>query len=73
MMMRHFKISFYVSTHTDKLFRKRKRVDLFVTMGAVVWRDDGRETAAKGNGSGGWSSNDVVLWLGRRQNGDVVE
>jgi hypothetical protein len=25
------------------------------------------------NDSGGWSSDDVMLWLGRRQNGDVIE
>jgi hypothetical protein len=27
----------------------------------------------KGNDNGRWSSDDVVLWLGRRQNGDAVE
>jgi hypothetical protein len=27
----------------------------------------------KGNDDGGSSSNGVVLWLGRRQNGDVIE
>jgi hypothetical protein len=27
----------------------------------------------KGNDGGGWSSNGVVLWLGRRQNRDAVE
>jgi hypothetical protein len=42
-------------------------------VGVVVWRDDGRGTAVKGNGDDGWSSNGVVLWLGRRQNGDMVE
>jgi hypothetical protein len=36
-------------------------------------RDDGRETMVKGNDSGEWSSDGVVLWLGRRQNGDTVE
>jgi hypothetical protein len=30
-------------------------------------------TAVKGNDGGGWSSDDVVLWLGRRQNGDTAE
>jgi hypothetical protein len=29
--------------------------------------------AVKGNDDGGWSYVDVVLWLGRRQNGDVVK
>jgi hypothetical protein len=32
-------------------------------------RDDGRETTVKENDSNGWSSDGVVLWLGRRQNG----
>jgi hypothetical protein len=38
-----------------------------------VRRDDGREIAVKGYNGSGWSSDGVVLWLGRRQNGDVVE
>jgi hypothetical protein len=38
-----------------------------------VQRDDGRETMLKGNDGGGWSSDGMVLFLGRRQNGDVVE
>jgi hypothetical protein len=38
-----------------------------------VWRDDGHETVMKGNDSDDWSSDGVVLWLGRSQNGDVVE
>jgi hypothetical protein len=42
-------------------------------VGVVVRRDDGRETAVKENDSDGWSSDGVVLWLGRRQNGDTVE
>jgi hypothetical protein len=42
-------------------------------VGVIVLRDDGRGTAVKGNGGGGWSSNDVMLWLERRQNRDVVE
>jgi hypothetical protein len=36
-------------------------------------RDDGRETTVKENNDSGWSSNDVVLWLGRKQNRDAVE
>jgi hypothetical protein len=39
----------------------------------VVQRDDGCETAIKENNDDEWSSDDVVLWLGRRQNGDTVE
>jgi hypothetical protein len=42
-------------------------------VGVVVRRDDMCETMVKGNDGGGWSSDGVVLWLGRRQNGDVVE
>jgi hypothetical protein len=38
-----------------------------------VWRDDEHGTAVKGNNVGGWSSDGVVLWLGRRQNEDVIE
>jgi hypothetical protein len=41
----------------------------------IVQRDYGRGTAVKGNDDDGWSFDDVVLWLGRRQNRDscVVE
>jgi hypothetical protein len=42
-------------------------------MGVVVRRDDECETTVKGNDGGGWSPNDMVLWLGRRQNRDTVE
>jgi hypothetical protein len=38
-----------------------------------VRRDDGRETVMKGNDNGGWSSDGMVLWLGRRQNRDTIE
>jgi hypothetical protein len=41
-------------------------------VGVIVLRDDGRETAVKGNGGGSWSSDGVVLWLWRWQNGDAV-
>jgi hypothetical protein len=41
-------------------------------MGVVVQSYDGCEIAVKGNDSDRWSSNGVVLWLGRRQNGDVI-
>jgi hypothetical protein len=36
-------------------------------------RDDECGTMVKGNDDGGWSFDCVVLWLGKRQNGDVVE
>jgi hypothetical protein len=55
------------------LFGKRKRVDYFITVGVVAWRDDERETTVKGNDGSGWSSDGVMLWLERRQNKDVVE
>jgi hypothetical protein len=42
-------------------------------MGVIVWRDDGHGMEVKGKDGGGWSSDDVVLWLGRRQNRDAVE
>jgi hypothetical protein len=42
-------------------------------MGVIVWRDDGHGMTVKGNDGGEWSSNNMVVWLGRRQNGDVVE
>jgi hypothetical protein len=42
-------------------------------MGVVVRRDDEYETVIKGNDDGWWGSNDVVLWLERMQNRDVVE
>jgi hypothetical protein len=34
--------------------------------------DDGREMAVKENDNDKWSFDDVVLWLGRRQNRDAV-
>jgi hypothetical protein len=38
-----------------------------------MWRDDGCGTTVKGNDDGGWSFNDVVRWLVRRQNGVTIE
>jgi hypothetical protein len=35
-------------------------------MGVIVSRDDVHETMAKENDGGGWSSDDMVFWLGRR-------
>jgi hypothetical protein len=35
-------------------------------MDVIVRSDDRRETTVKENDGGGWSSNDVVLWLGMR-------
>jgi hypothetical protein len=42
-------------------------------MGVVVERNDRCEIAVKENNDDRWSSNDVVLWLGRRQNEDTVK
>jgi hypothetical protein len=39
-------------------------------MCVVVW---GHETSLKENDGGGWSSDGVVLWLGMKQNEDVIE
>jgi hypothetical protein len=61
MMLQNFKITFYMNSHADKLFGKRKRVDLFINMRVILWKDDGRGTMVKGNDDGGWSSDDVVF------------
>jgi hypothetical protein len=42
-------------------------------VGVIVRRDDGRGTAVNENNGDGWSSDGVVLWSGRWQNGDAVE
>jgi hypothetical protein len=42
-------------------------------MGVVVRSDDEHGTAVKGNNSGEWSFNGVVLWLGSRQIRDAGE
>jgi hypothetical protein len=62
-MMRGFKIIFYMNSHADKLFGKRKRVGQFITVCVIVQRDDGCGTTVKGNDGCGWSSDGVVLWL----------
>jgi hypothetical protein len=41
--------------------------------GVIIQRDDGRETSMKVNDGSGWSSNGVMLLLGRMQNRDAVE
>jgi hypothetical protein len=35
-------------------------------MGVIVQRDDEREIAVKENDGDGWSSDGVMLWLGRK-------
>jgi hypothetical protein len=42
-------------------------------VGIVVWRDDEHGTTVKENNGGGWNPDDLVLWIGRRQNGDAIE
>jgi hypothetical protein len=42
-------------------------------MCVVVRSDDEHVMAVKGNDSDRWSSDDVMFWLGRRQNEDVIE
>jgi hypothetical protein len=39
----------------------------------VKRRGDGRGTVVKSNDGGGWSSDGVMLWLGKRQNRYVIE
>jgi hypothetical protein len=42
-------------------------------MGVVIRIDDGRGTTVKRNDDGGWNSDGVMLWLGRRKDGDTVK
>jgi hypothetical protein len=42
-------------------------------VGVIVRRDDEHKTTVKQNDVDGWSSDVVVLWIGRRQNRDVVK
>jgi hypothetical protein len=42
-------------------------------VGVVVRRDDVRGMIVKGNDDDWWSSDDVVLSLGIRQNGDAFD
>jgi hypothetical protein len=48
-------------------------VGLFIIVGVIVRRDDKHGTTVKENDGAVWSSDGVVLWLVRRQNGDRVE
>jgi hypothetical protein len=50
-----------MNSHVDKLSGKKNRIGMFITVGVVVQRDDGRKTAVKRNDSGGRSSDGVVL------------
>jgi hypothetical protein len=61
-----FQNIFYVNLHVDKLFGKQKRIGQFVTVGVIVWKDDGNGMVVKENDGSGWSSFGVVLWLGRK-------
>jgi hypothetical protein len=44
-----------------------------IIVDVVVGRNEGCGTMVKGNDNDEWSSNGAVLWLERRQNGDVIE
>jgi hypothetical protein len=48
-------------------------VGYFVTLSVIVRRDDEYEITVKENDGSGLSSDNVVLWLGRKQNRDAVE
>jgi hypothetical protein len=54
-----------MNSNIDKLFGKRKMVGYFITIYVVMRRDDVRETVVKGNNDGKWSSDGMMLWLGR--------
>jgi hypothetical protein len=62
-----------MNSNIDKLFGKRKMVGYFITIYVIMRKDDVRETVVKGNNGGKWSSDGMMLWLGRMQNGDTVE
>jgi hypothetical protein len=51
--------------YVDKLFRKWNRVIYFVTVGIIMRMDDERVVVVKENDGGGWSFDDVVLWVRR--------
>jgi hypothetical protein len=42
-------------------------------MNAIVQRGNGCGTPVKENNGDRWCFDDVVLWIGRRQNGDAIE
>jgi hypothetical protein len=42
-------------------------------VGIVVQMNDGHGTVVKENDSDGWTSDDVLLWLERMQNEDMIE
>jgi hypothetical protein len=42
-------------------------------VGVIVQRDDECTAVVKKNDDSGWSSDGVMLWLGKMQNGDTVE
>jgi hypothetical protein len=48
-------------------------VGLFIIVVVIVRRDDKHGTTVKENDGAVWSSDGIVLWLVRRQNGDTVE
>jgi hypothetical protein len=57
----NFKISFYVNSHTNKLFKKQKKVSYFIIICVIIQMDDRHGITVKGNNNSGWSSGDVML------------
>jgi hypothetical protein len=55
------------------MFNKRKKADYFITVCVVMRIDDGRGMTVKRNDGGGWNSDGVMLWRGRRKDRDTVE
>jgi hypothetical protein len=66
-MLRNFKIYVYMNSRADKLLGKWKRSTSLSTWESFCG------TRVKGNDGCGWIYDGVVLWLGRRQNGDTIE
>jgi hypothetical protein len=70
-MLRHFKISFYVNSHANKLFSGSEKgltsSSLWVSLCGGTMGDSG------GNENNRSSSDALVPWLGRRQNRDSIQ
>jgi hypothetical protein len=45
-----------MNSYIDKLFKKRKRVDYFITVGIIVRRNDERGMMVAGGASMAWCS-----------------
>jgi hypothetical protein len=60
-------------TITRGSFKPLQMTFSVVVCGCHVQRNDGCGMTMKENDGGGWRYDLVVLWLGRRQNGDAVK